>query len=280
MTFVSSVSINRLLIPAAQHAKREGLDAGRDSEVRLWSQCMQTVNAKMEGMKGRWVVLQHVEWEGPGIIAREARSRGFEVDVRRLDREDEIPEADHLNGLVVMGGPLGAYEEDWYPFLAKECALLAAVARSGRPVLGVCLGAQLLAKALGAKVFPGHGAEIGFGSIELTPAGQQDALFAGFGDALPAFHWHGDTFTLPDGSVLLASSPMYPHQAFRFGSRAYGFQFHVEPDADTWAAWRDHLPKGLIDGPETKRLQIEEAGKKIIARFFDHVMNTAEIETR
>ncbi len=232
----------------------------------------------MAGMKGRWVVLQHVEWEGPGIIAREAKSRGLDVEVRRLDLEEEIPEADHVDGLVVMGGPFGAYEDDWYPFLAKECSLLAAAVRRGFPVLGVCLGAQLLAKALGGKIFPGHGAEIGFGSIKLTQAGQQDLLFAEIGNVLPAFHWHGDTFTLPEGAVLLASSQMYTQQAFRFGSRAYGLQFHVEPDADTWAAWRKHLPKGLVENSETKQLEIEETGTKIISRFFDLATNSAGVE--
>ncbi|HEU5350847.1 MAG TPA: type 1 glutamine amidotransferase [Terracidiphilus sp.] len=227
-------------------------------------------------MRSRWVVLQHVEWEGPGMIAREAEKRGCEVDIRRLDRGDKIPTVDHMDGLVVMGGPLGAYEEDLHPFLRKECELLQAVSRSGVPVLGVCLGAQLLAKALGATVFPGHGAEIGFGSIELAGAGREDVLFAGLGGELPAFHWHGDTFTLPEGAVLLASSPMYAHQAFRFGSRAYGLQFHIEPDADTWAAWRDHLPSGMFDEAETKRMQIEESGREVISRFFDLALNTAE----
>lgn len=207
------------------------------------------------------------------MITPEAEKRGCEVDIRRLDCGDEIPTVDQMDGLVVMGGPLGAYEEDGYPFLAKECKLLAAVVRRGSPVLGVCLGAQLLAKALGGKVFPGHGAEIGFGSIDLTQAGQRDPLFAGIGNVVPAFHWHGDTFTLPEGGVLLASSQKYVHQAFRFGSRAYGFQFHVEPDADIWAAWRNHLPKGLVENSEAKQLEIEETGQKIISRFFDLAMN-------
>lgn len=233
----------------------------------------------MARMKGRWLVLQHVEWEGPGIIAREAKRRGLDVGVLRLDLEDEIPEVDHVDGLAVMGGPFGAYEDDSYPFLAKECGLLSDVVRRGSTVLGVCLGAQLLAKALGGKVFPGrHGAEIGFGSIDLTQAGLQDPLFAGIGNALPAFHWHSDTFTLPEGAALLASSQMYAHQAFRFGSRAYGFQFHVEPDADTWAAWRNHLPKGLAENSETKQLEMEEIGRNVISRFFDLATNSAKVE--
>ena len=231
-------------------------------------------------MKNLWIVLQHVEWEGPGIIAQEAAHRGYEVEIRRLDREDALPDADHLEGLVVMGGPLGVYEEASYPFLRKECELLETTARSGKPVLGVCLGAQLLAKALGARVFPGHGEEIGFGSVELTPAGQDDPLFAGTGNAVPVFQWHGDTFTLPEGAELLASSSMYAHQAFRFGSRAYGLQFHVEPDPGTWAAWQTHLPQGLLDNAASQQKAIESAGKKIIASFFDQVMATETFERR
>lgn len=248
--------------------------------LRLLSLCVPAGRARMTRMKSHWVVLQHVEWEGPGIIAQEAQKRGCEVDIRRMDCEDEIPAANHVDGLVVMGGPLGAYEEEWYPYLRDECELLATVARRGRPVLGVCLGAQLLAKALGAKVLPGHGAEIGFGSIELTPAGQEDPLFAGAGNTLPVFHWHGDTFTLPECAVLLASSQMYTNQAFRFGSRAYGFQFHVEPDAETWTAWREHLPKGLIDNSEAEQRAIEAAGAKVVARFFDQVMSPTETGKR
>lgn len=234
----------------------------------------------MTAMKSRWVILQHVEWEGPGIIAREAEKRGFEVDIRRLDRGDKIPDADHIDGLVAMGGPLGAYEEDRYPFLAGECDLLAKIARRDSPVLGVCLGAQILAKALGATVYPGPEAEIGFGSVELTPAGHEDTLFAGVGNTLPVFHWHGDTFTLPESAVLLASSQKYAHQAFRFGKRAYGFQFHVEPDAATWSAWREHLPLELLTESQDRQGQIEQVGRRIIARFFDCVLQRSATSER
>ena len=130
------------------------------------------------------MVLQHVEWEGPGIITREAGKRGLEADVRRLDRGDAIPDADFVDGLVVMGGPMGAYEEDRYPFLPSECRLLAETVRRGRPVLGVCLGAQLLAKALGATVYAGHEPEIGFGSVELTADAKQDPLLRRSGELI------------------------------------------------------------------------------------------------
>ncbi len=220
-------------------------------------------------MKQHWVVLQHVEWEGPGNIAREVERRGFKVSVRRLDNGDDVPDVGDLDGLVVMGGPLGAYEEDRYPFLSAECRLLEQAVRHERPVLGVCLGAQLLAKALGAEVFSGHGAEIGFGSVTLTAAARSDVLFASLPGTLPVFHWHGDTFTLPRGSALLASSEMYPHQAFRFGRCAYGLQFHVEPDADAFSAWREHLPADIADEWAAKLAQVEEAGKVIIEGFFD-----------
>lgn len=227
-------------------------------------------------MKRRLVVLQHVAWEGPGIISREAQRRDWEVEIRRLDRGDNLPDADHLDGLVIMGGPMGAYQEDRHPFLRNECDLLAIVARRGDPVLGVCLGAQLLAKSLGAVVFHGHGEEIGFGTVALTSDGQNDPLFAGTAEPLPVFHWHGDTFTLPEGAVLLASSSMYTNQAFRFGSQAYGLQFHLEPDAASWADWRPHLPMGMLDRTETQKSAIESAGNRVVARFFDHVTGLAD----
>ena len=244
--------------------------------VKCWAETLVAAGAipiceNRKSMESSWFVLQHVAWEGPGIITKEAAKRGYQVDIRRLDRGDRLPDPDQVRGLVVMGGPLGAYEEDSYPFLRNECELLATIALSGRPVLGVCLGAQLLAKALGSRVFPGHGTEIGFGSVGLTPAGQEDLLFADVGNVLPVFHWHGDTFTLPAGAELLASSSMYPHQAFRFGNRAYGFQFHIEPDADTWDAWRTHLPGRLIDDAPSQQKAVEAVGNKVIAGFFDHV---------
>jgi len=118
-------------------------------------------------------------------------------------------------------------------------------------------------------VFPGHEPEIGFGSVQLTPAGNHDPLLGPAGPTFPVFHWHGDTFDLPQAAILLASSVDYPRQAFHFGKCAYGLQFHVEPDSGTWSAWREHLPSVLMEGLEEKRREIEHVGRGVITRFFD-----------
>jgi GMP synthase-like glutamine amidotransferase len=215
-----------------------------------------------------WAVLQHVAWEGPGLIAAEARRKGRRLVVRRIDRGDLLPQALEVEGLVVMGGPMGVCEADRYPFLLQECRLIEDLVRRQKPVLGVCLGAQLLAHALGATVYAGHASEIGFGSVDLTSEGRRDPVLGPVGPSLPVFHWHGDTFTLPAGAVLLASSPDYPHQAFRYGDLAYGLQFHVEPNASIWSAWRKHLPDDHFAEAGPKRKRISEAGKAVMQNFF------------
>jgi GMP synthase-like glutamine amidotransferase len=227
-----------------------------------------------------WIVLQHAAWEGPGLIAVEAKARGLCLDVRRLDQGASIPDSDQVNGLVVMGGPMGAYETDKYPFLTEECRLLGELAHRNCPMLGICLGSQLLAKALGADVFPGHGPEIDFGFVELTQAGIQDPLFATVGSSIPVFHRHGDTFDLPAGAVLLASSKQYLHQAFRFGSRAYGLQFHVEPDSETWSSWREQLPNQLGGVDDPRQSRVEQVGRGVISRFFDATLSQGILSRR
>lgn len=227
-------------------------------------------------MAGLWTVLQHVAWEGPGLIGSEAQARGLCTDVRRLDLDASLPEPSEVEGLVVMGGPMGVYETDRYPFLASECRLIQDLVQRDRPVLGVCLGAQLLAKALGAKVFPGHGQEIGCGPVELTEEGKQDPLFVSAGPSFHVFHWHGDTFDLPERATLLASSRQYPHQAFRFGRCAYGLQFHVEPDPDAWSAWQQHLPVDLTKQSEQERQMVAQVGRDVIARFFDLALGSSD----
>ncbi len=218
-------------------------------------------------MGGRsFVVLQHVAAEGPGLIGALAAERRLALDVRRMDRGDPVPPAREAGGVIVLGGPMGVYEAAAHPHLAAEQSLLAEACDRGLPVLGVCLGAQLLAAALGARVSRGPAPEIGAGAVTLTAEGSRDPVLGPSGPAFPVFHWHGDTFDLPPGATLLASSAAYPHQAFRVGERVYGFQFHVEVDRALAHAWASALPAGASLA-ESERCAVETAGRAILGRF-------------
>jgi GMP synthase-like glutamine amidotransferase len=217
-----------------------------------------------------FVVVQHVASEGPGLVATLARQRGLALDVRRMDRGEQVPDAGSIDGLVVLGGPMGAYDVAAHPHLAAEQRLLADACARGVPVLGVCLGAQLLAAAVGARVFKGPTAEIGFGDVKLTADGSADPVLGPSGPSVPAFHWHGDTFDLPVGAVHLARTGPYPHQAFRMGQRAYALQFHVELDAGLARDWAHALPPGVtLD--DKRRAAVEQTGRAILHRFFELV---------
>ena len=138
--------------------------------------------------------------------------------------------------LVVLGGPIGAYEEELYPFLADELRVIERRLAAGRPVLGICLGSQLMARALGARVYPGTGKEIGWAPLQLTAAGR-DSCLAPLGGGAPVLHWHGDTFDLPKGASLLASTPRYKNQAFAWQRHGLALQCHIEATAAGLERW-------------------------------------------
>jgi GMP synthase (glutamine-hydrolysing) len=217
--------------------------------------------------KRDWVALQHVPYEGPGLIAEAASRRGLELRLCHPYRGEPLPSSEEIDGLVVMGGPMSVHDTAEHPHLARESELIAMTVRAGCPVLGVCLGAQLLAHALGARVYRGEQAEIGCGAVSLTEAGREDPVLGSVGAAtLPVVHWHKDTFELPADASLLASSALFPHQAFRVGARAYGLQFHVEVDQELARAWRELLPGGALE--ESSVIEIEAAGRMVLDAFF------------
>lgn len=215
-----------------------------------------------------WVAIQHVPFEGPGSIATAAAQRETPLTVCHPYLGESLPACRELCGLVVMGGPMGVSDTDSHPYLRDELTLIAASVAAGLPVLGVCLGAQLLAAALGARVYRGPQLEIGPGTVTLTDAGRSDPVLGAAGRAeLPVVHWHQDTFELPPDALWLAHSELYPHQAFRVGTRAYGLQFHVEVDRALAEGWREHLPEG-IEIPEPARADVEGIGEAALTAFF------------
>jgi GMP synthase-like glutamine amidotransferase len=187
----------------------------------------------------RVVVFQHLACEHPGIWRDFLREDGVDVTTVELDAGDAIPSLDSADALLVFGGPMNVDEHDRFSWLAPETARIREAALGGMPIVGVCLGGQLLARALGAPVTRGQQPEIGLLNVDLTDAGTADPLFVGWPRRAPVVQWHSDTFALPAGATLLATSPACRNQAFRYGSRAYGLQFHPEVTADMVAEWAD-----------------------------------------
>lgn len=195
------------------------------------------------------LVLKHVACEGPDRLATFAAARGVELEVIDLENHQPLPSFPFEHeAMVVLGGAMNVYEEDQYWFLQPETALIRDVAFAGKPYLGLCLGGQLLAKAIGGRVTRNAVKEIGNYSVSLNPDGKVDPLFAGFPETFPVFQWHGDTFSDIAAGTRLASSPLCADQAFRFGDKAYGLQFHVEvslPSAHEW--FRAYDPEVCAD---------------------------------
>lgn len=223
------------------------------------------------------VVIRHVLYEGPDTLAGLLAAHGF--GLRQLDAGvDDLRTARDADLLVVMGGPIGANDERDYPFLRDELALLQERAMGDRPVLGICLGAQLLARALGARVTGGR-REVGWETLQLTGAGQDSPLRHLHG--VPVFHWHSDTFSLPRGADCLAATPHCENQAFRHG-RMLGLQFHPEVSARNLERWyigntrelRSHDRPGVAelraDGLRNAG-RLREAFAKLCTEWLDNI---------
>jgi GMP synthase (glutamine-hydrolysing) len=212
--------------------------------------------------------LTHAPHETVGVIGDALRELNLPMKCVNLFEGDGLPrDTSDLSGLIVMGGPMSVNDVAIHPFLFDELQLIEKVLAKEKPVLGICLGAQLIAKALGSKVYPNRVKEIGWHTVWLTPAAGADALFKESSPELPAFHWHGETFDLPAGAVHLARSSRCENQAFRWGRSTYGFQFHLEVTPSMIEEWCAS-PSG--------KAEIREAGEE----FAKITANTGDCHPR
>lgn len=234
----------------------------------------------------RILVFQHVAAEPLGTLDPLIRRRGHRVKFVNFERQpDAEPNMDRYRGLVVLGGPMNVEEQAERAHLRTELRVITEALEQGKPVLGICLGAQLLAHALGAPISRNPEAEIGWYELEATAEGLTDPVLSGFGDGTPVFQWHSRTFALPHGAVHLARTGGCAHQAFRYGSNAYGLQFHPEVNQaliERWLgipAYRAELEQaGLAQDAESIRTRTPHAlaamqtrAEAVFNRFLDRI---------
>jgi GMP synthase-like glutamine amidotransferase len=204
--------------------------------------------------------LQHVPFEGPAVLRRWADTRGHALTATRLFEDGALPRVGDIDRLVILGGPMNVYEEDRHPWLAREKRFIGETVAAGKTVVGVCLGAQLIAAVLGAKVRRNRHREIGWFPVEWTEEARQPGVFGFLPERLEAFHWHGDTFDLPAGALHLARSEACENQAFLWDGRVLGLQFHLESTEESVRLLVNHCGDEVVPAP-----YIQEAGEMLSA---------------
>lgn len=225
------------------------------------------------------LIIKHIFIEGPGVITDFFRDTRWQTEVVELERGDKLPyDPKDVEAIISLGGPMNVYEEEKFPFLKVEDRFLKEAIKLEIPILGICLGSQLLAKAAGARVGKAREKEIGWYKVNFTEEGMKDPLFEGLGRGLEVFQWHEDQFDVPPEGVLLAESKTCPNQAFKLGKNAYGLQFHIEVTPDMIESWiKEYLDNGeqveainarkIVEYAYDKKDQFRRQAKKFLLNF-------------
>ena len=230
-------------------------------------------------MKRRIHYLQHVPFEGLGYIEQWALQKGYKVTSTRFYENGDLPEMDRFDWLIIMGGPMGVYDDEKYSWLPSEKRFIKKAMDANKIVLGICLGSQLIADVLGAKVYPANKMEIGWFPIQ-TSSASKDHIFHILPDNQVVFHWHGDTFDCPEGATRLAETHVCKNQAFIYNDRVLGLQFHLEVTETSVKEMIEHGKHELIKGDhvQTEKEILQNghyyaANQKILNQLLDKLSN-------
>jgi len=219
--------------------------------------------------------LQHVSFEGLGSIAPWLESAGYALSSTRFFESPDLPEIEQIDLLVIMGGPMSVNDENMFPWLVQEKRFIRETIETGTPVLGICLGAQLIASAMGAKVFRNPQKEIGWFPVTRVPSSDTSAFL--FPESAMVFHWHGETFDLPSGAVHLARSQGCENQAFQIGESVIGLQFHLETTPESVRELISHCRDELVPSrciqTEMAMLSVDASRFKTINTLMDDFLH-------
>ena len=217
-----------------------------------------------------FLILEHEESEDSGIFQSVLLERGCFFKRIKLFSGQAIPDTKNVAGVLIMGGPMNVYEESAYPFLAEEDRFLKHCFCNAVPVLGICLGAQLIAKAADAKINKAPEKELGWYEVRLTAAGLRDPLLEGCAKTFPVFQFHEDTFDIPPDAVHIIEAPVCPHQGFRMGNTVYGLQFHFEATREMiadWVADQGENRTKILEDTEQNIASCHRQGKEFFVKF-------------
>jgi GMP synthase-like glutamine amidotransferase len=223
---------------------------------------------------------QHNHFEDLGFIGDWAKSNNFTTSVTRFDIKPELPLIENFDWLIIMGGAMGVNDSDQYPWIPKEIEFIKEVIRSGKIVIGICLGSQMIASALGARVYKNSEPEMGFWPISFSKEAQQDNVFKHFPANLDVMHFHFDTFTLPEGAILMAKSTVTPVQSFIYGKNVFAFQFHSELTELNLPVFIKELEPEIIPGPLVQnpdemlqKINYCSLNNEIFAKVLDEILH-------